>query len=340
MSRKAHARGGRRRKSGLQAEVQPSDIDLFGEGPEEDSLSPIFKFEQMQRAMHLHLEGLQFADEDEKQHYLQHWIGVRSYRELVAEYEDDPIEVAQALAFRAMDSEFQEDAIDLARRALALDPDCIDAQTCLVLAETDKIDEAIDQLRGILAAAEARLREAFIAAQAGHFLSSLRIRPHARTCLELVRLLLEEQRQQEAIDVCRNAVQLNPQDTDDLREVLLGLLLATGDVAGAQELIGAHPHDTGAVFLYGRVLARLLAGDQAGAQEALQRAYAANYHAYRYLVGQAHAVPHMQGGYPTPGSPQEALHCLRILDDALGTIPGVFDWLRQATISVPRKKRR
>jgi tetratricopeptide (TPR) repeat protein len=220
-----------------------------------------------------------------------------------------------------------ERAAELARRALALDPDCSDALYVLALNAASSRQEQITLLEQAVSAAERRLGgPPFFVENRGHFWAILETRPYMRARAALADILRGEGRLAEAMKQYEALLDLNPNDNQGLRDVLLGCYLRTGDLEGSRRLLEQYEQDCGAVFSYGRVLERFLAGDLEGAAMARQAARQANSHVENYLTGRKQ-FPRRPPEWCSPGDENEAVHCGYYLADAWRRHPAALAWL-------------
>jgi tetratricopeptide (TPR) repeat protein len=301
--------------------------------PERDSIDdepPVpsrYMSEQFHRVVSKMMADKEFADMEEMQRYLDEHVAGRKLDDLMTIIEDDPVEVAQTVAFRAMDADAYEDALDLANRALALDPECVDAlvtrETCL----STSPDDAIARVRAVIDRVERAWGKQYMRETEGHFWGEIETRPYMRARQDLVGLLSNEGHLPEAIDACRTMLRLNPGDNQGAREMLLGLLLQVGDAAGAEELTRQYEKDAGAIFMWGRALACFQAeGRSTGAAGSLARAIKANPYVYDFLTGRR-KPPEERPAYHGFGDPAEAAFFLQMQGMAWIETPGALDWL-------------
>jgi tetratricopeptide (TPR) repeat protein len=216
---------------------------------------------------------------------------------------------AQDLAFEAMETATAAKASSLAKKALAKDPDCVDALVVLAGIEADSAKAAIEGLQKAVEAGERSLGAKFIKKNKGHFWLILETRPYMRALEHLATVLRARGSNLEAIKNCEKMIGLNPGDNQGVRDPLLGLYLATGKLEGARNLLDDYGDDSMANFAWGRVLERFLSGDKPGAAAALKKARKANPFVEVYLSGQRNLPKEMPDMY-SPGSDEEALMCL------------------------------
>jgi lipopolysaccharide biosynthesis regulator YciM len=87
-----------------------------------------------------------------------------------------------------------------------------------------------------------------------------------RARMDLAQLLLSTGRTQDAIRHFEALLELNPNDNQGVRDILLGCYLSCDDLTGAQRLFRDYGEDTTAMFAWGRTLERFLSDDLPGAQ--------------------------------------------------------------------------
>ena len=95
----------------------------------------------------------------------------------LSDEEADARDEAQQIAFDAMESSTEAQALKLAKRALKLDPDCVDALVVLAGIETDSPQQLIDRLQQAVAAGERSLGVRFIREIKGYFWGLIETRP-------------------------------------------------------------------------------------------------------------------------------------------------------------------
>ncbi len=240
--------------------------------------------------------------------------------------ESDAKDEAQELAFEAMEAESEAGARKLAKRALKLDPDCVDALVLLTSLEAHTPKEAIAGLQKAVAAGERSLGAKFIEENKGHFWLILETRPYMRALGELANLLGGEGIRLDAIRIYEKMLELNPNDNQGVRDSLLGAYLCIDDLQGAGRLLKKYKEDGGANFAWGRLLERFLAGDQAGARAALKQARQANHFVELFMTAQK-PIPQEQPEMYSMGSEEEAVLCMDAVGRALALHKDAVFWL-------------
>lgn len=235
---------------------------------------------------------------------------------------------AQELAYDAMEASDPAEAADLARKALALDPDCTDALYTLALNAATSRREQIECLERAVAGAERNLGgPRYFEENRGHFWGLLETRPYMRVRAALADILRGEGRLTEAIAHYQALLELNPNDNQGLRDVLLGCYFLADNLEGVRRLLKQYEGEFSAVFQYARVLERFLAGDREGAAQALKEARKENPHIEAFLLGKK-KLPRRLPEYLQFGHETEAIHCAVYMGEAWKRQPKAVSWLQ------------
>jgi tetratricopeptide (TPR) repeat protein len=240
--------------------------------------------------------------------------------------EADKKDEAQQIAFDAMEAETEAEARKLAKRALRLDPDCVDALVLMNDLDAPTRMARIEGLKKAVEAGERALSAKFIQKNKGHFWLLLETRPWMRALDRLANDLKEAGLNLDAISIYERLLELNPNDNQGVRDPLLGLYLTVGDLRSAGKLLKKFEEDALANFAWGRVLERFLAGDRAGAKAALEIARVANRHVELYLTARK-PLPEDPPEMYSPGSEEEAVLVLSNLSGAWAAHKEATFWL-------------
>lgn len=233
---------------------------------------------------------------------------------------------AQELAYAAMEAPTEAQARKLAKRAVAKDPDCVDALVVLTSLEAKSPREAIAGLQKVVAAGERSLGAKFFKENKGHFWGILETRSYMRAREELAELLRAEGIYLDAIEHYEALLALNPGDNQGVRYPLLGLYLTMGNLEAARKLLGAYEDDAMATFAWDRVLERVLSGDLRTASAALESARKENRFIELYLTARKKMPRRMPEAY-SMGSDEEAIVCLEHIGPAWAEHPEAATWL-------------
>jgi tetratricopeptide (TPR) repeat protein len=243
---------------------------------------------------------------------------------------DDPKVAAQEealqLAFDAMVAPSPAIARKLVKRALVLDPACIDALVLLNSLDARTPEKAIEGLKNAIAIGERSLGAKFTRDNKGHFWLILETRPYMRALAELANLLRSLGKHTEAIGTYEKMLELNPGDNQGVRYLLLGLYLVVGNLAGADRLLKTYKNDAGANVAWARVLERFLSGEKKAATAALKTARKENGFVELYMGGKKKLPAYLPDGF-APGSEEEAILCVDTLAAAWASHPEAVLWL-------------
>jgi tetratricopeptide (TPR) repeat protein len=249
-----------------------------------------------------------------------------SAREGLSDAEADAKDEAQQIAFDAMDAPTEAQARRLAKRALKLDPDCVDALIVIVDLDAHTERERLEGLQRAVAAGERSLGDKFIRENTGHFWMLIETRPYMRALEVLAQAYRVHGMRADAIGNYEKMLRLNPNDNQGVREPLLGLYLEYGDLKSAARLLKQYEEDGSAGLAWGRVLERFLAGDPEGAAAALKGARRANPHVELFLT-ELKPLPKELPELFSVGSEGEAVMCLNYMGGAWAEHGEAVRWL-------------
>lgn len=328
-NRKLHKQAKRRERPRREKHAQRS---LPVRAEEDDSPAPgsvlpsSFASERALNEIHQLLEGREFGSKAEMNSFLETLLG-DGLEKAFEKRPRDPKWQAQELAWQAMEAASPDQAASQARQALALDPDCVDALVTLAHSTVPSLPELISRLREALAVTENALGKDFIEENRGQFWGITRTRPYMRARFDLAGELLRAGQDDEAIGHFAAMLELNPNDNQGVRDILLGLYLLSGRMEEARVLLKKYERDYSAMFAWGRVLERFLSGDWDGAAAALGNARARNRDVEQYLTGRR-PPPNRLPDYYSPGKESEATYCAFYLARAWTMRSQAVQWLR------------
>jgi len=282
--------------------------------------------EKVMRDVHRVMQGQEFQSIEEANAFLARLAGPGLKEALKKAPTLSPQQEAQELAYRAMEAPTRTRALPLAQQALAKDPDCVDALVTLAAASARSVEDLIAGLERAVEAGERSLGAQYFEENKGHFWGMLETRPYMRARQQLADLLLDAGRVSEAIGHFEALLDLNPNDNQGVRDILLGCYLAGDDLDDAHRLLRVYDEDASAVFAWGRTLERVLSGDFKGAEHALKYARNHNRFVELYLTGKKKLPRAMPDSYSF-GSEAEALICMESMGEAWAGHPEALIWL-------------
>ena len=212
----------------------------------------------------------------------------------------------------------------LARQALAEDPHHVEAGI-LVAESTRAVDRQIELFQHAKQAAAVVLG-GDMEELAGQFWGFHETRPICRACHGLAVAFADAGQYGDAVEQYRDMLRLNPNDNQGVRYEIVPLLLEQERDAEAIEVLDRYP-ELSAQWLYTKVLVEFRRGGRsAAAKKALQAAFRANDHVLELL--QSDEPPLMPDSY-APGSPEEAAICIEELDTVWDETAGYMEWMFQ-----------
>lgn len=301
--------------------------DIWEVGPDEplERMPSPYASERALLDLHEAMEGRDFSGVDEMNAYLN-TLTEDGLEQALGDKPRSPKRQAQELAYEAMEAESRSRRVGLAREALAIDSDCVDALATLAHTTATSQRDLIDQLGAAVAAGERSLGRDFFEEHHGAFWGIIETRPYMRARFALARELLEAGFVEEAIGHMETMLELNPQDNQGVRDSLLPEYFLVEDLEGARRLLDRFENDASAIHMWGRVLERYLSGDIDGASTALKQAREWNPYVQRYLAGRR-PLPRTIPEYYSPGQEDEAIVCADDLCAAWQHHPAAIEWL-------------
>ena len=235
---------------------------------------------------------------------------------------------AQDLAYKAMDTRNPEEAMRFCARAIDMDPRCVNALV-MMAGTLDDLDKRADHLSCVVRIAEEDLGgRSYLKENRGRFWGLLETRPYMRARTYLAETLSQAGKKEDAIAEYEALLDLNPQDNQGLRYVLTGLYLETGNLDDMQRLRDEYEDEASTVFAWSAVLESLIAGDIAGAEQALADARETNPHFEIYLLGRK-PMPRTMSDYYDSSDEDEAIMCLDAIGKAWKKHHEAMRWLRK-----------
>jgi tetratricopeptide (TPR) repeat protein len=295
---------------------------------EDDDPEPAFSWHVTERSMRdlgKLLQSQEFKSLEEANAFLSQRLATG---ELPHSEPESPEERAQEVLDRAWRARGRR-AIQLARQALEIWPDCADAWSLLAARAPDPETARELYVRGV-AAAERVLGPEIFREEAGRFWGILETRPYMRARQGLAEVLVDLDRLEEAAEHLQELLRLNPNDNLGVRDSLSHLLIALDRDAEAEELLDRYDEDPSAAMTYPRALLRFRKeGDSFEARRLLTRAERTNPFVPATLLG-TRPLPPPSDLY-APGSEEEAVVYRLVAYKAWQHTPDALDWLQRRT---------
>jgi tetratricopeptide (TPR) repeat protein len=242
---------------------------------------------------------------------------------------DRAVNEAQNIMYDAWEAPTRHRAAALAKKALAISPDCADAYVLLAQETAKSLDEEIDLYRQGVEAGERALGKKAFREDAGHFWGILETRPYMRARAGLAECLWIAGQREEAVEHYRDMLRLNPDDNQGLRYLLIPRLIELGRDEDAEKLFAQYSDDASAFWGYSRVLLDFRKhGESPAADKSLKEALKGNKHVPAYLVGRREMPPGLPPHYSF-GSEDEAVIYVDDNKAAWKATPGALEWLAE-----------
>jgi len=296
------------------------------------SMSIRADMERMNRAIGKIMSEQDFDSPEAANEFLQSLTTGRTIDEIIAMVETGPEDEALELVQMAMDAATVTESLSLCRKALRIDPHCIEARVMLAGINAHSLKDLAKKLRTIVREGEGHFGETFMEENRGHFWVMVETRPYMRARQNLVEVLYDAGAISEAIAECEDMLELNPNDNQGMRDMLRGFYLEVGDLEGIRRLKERYNEDILASAAWPLVLERWLAGALAEAECLAREAHERNPHVARYFAGTRGVPSDMPDGYAL-GSPEEAKICAGFLIKAWKRHPQAMKWLRELNLT-------
>lgn len=248
------------------------------------------------------------------------------------------ISQAQGLAYDAGDEPDRARRNALARKALGISPLCADAWLELAKLRNLTPEARHEYLERAVCAGELAIGERRFVEDKGDFWLILETRPYMRARHALAEDLWFSGSHDEAIGHLREMLELNPNDNQGLRYILLTWLMWLDDDAAVRHLLDDHAQEISTFLDFTRaLLAFKEKGDSDVARLAAAHAILSNRHVGRYLAdpGSWHAT----SDFYSPGQESEAAWYTQCLGFAWRRTPGSIEWLVNQTAKEPALNR-
>ncbi|WP_179506723.1 MULTISPECIES: hypothetical protein [unclassified Sphingomonas] len=253
----------------------------------------------------------------------------------------DEINEAQELAYNAWDEPDRTRRNMLARKALARSPLCADAWLQLSKLRNLSDIQRREYLLRAVCAGELAVGERRFAEAKGDFWLILDTRPYMRARCALAQDLWYSSNPDERIEAIahlREMLELNPNDNQGLRYILLVWLIRTDADQAAAALLAKYHDEVSAFMEFTRVfLAYRAQGDCEKTRDMAAKACLANRHIPRHLANSE--LWHKASGTYSPGRESEAAWYAQELGIDWFCTHDAIEWLSQCTDREPKRNR-
>ncbi|MBN1471123.1 MAG: hypothetical protein JW925_05030 [Syntrophaceae bacterium] len=261
---------------------------------------------------------------------------VKSKKTPVKKISKEAERAAQELIYDAWESNNKKTRISLAKEALLLFSDCADAYNILAQDAAKFPEESKEFYRKGIEAGRRALGEKIFKEDSGHFWGLLETRPYMRSRAGLMNCLWDEGSHDEAIDHARALLQLNKNDNQGIRYILISYLACLGRYDELETFMNSpeYKNDGMAEWLYTKALLLFVkTGDSIKARKELSAALHMNKHVPKYLLGKK-KIPRLLPDRITIGGEDEAYCYAAGNVSAWGKVPGARFWLKEQAIEM------
>ncbi|MEM7131021.1 MAG: tetratricopeptide repeat protein [Chloroflexota bacterium] len=292
--------------------------------PDVDPQAARMDMERSLRGVNKLLEGQDFDSVDEINAFLQSQLVGGKAPEFVPE---TPEEEAQEIMYEAWQTEDPRQRVALARQAIEIDADCVDAYVLLAEETAGSVADAKKLYADGVRAGERALGADFFEENEGHFWGITETRPYMRARMGLADCCWSLGQHADAIEHYQEMLRLNPGDNQGVRYLLLTCLLESKEDDKAKELLDQFDDDAMASWHYSRALWTFRQfGDREIARDELATALEQNSFVPAYLLGEK-GLPRQRPEYIEWGGESEAVEYAASAIQLWKETPGALKWL-------------
>lgn len=239
------------------------------------------------------------------------------------------LESAQDMMYEAWDQKNKQERIRLARKALAISPDCTDAYVLLAEETAASLPEAKKLFQKGVEAGERALGQEGFKEHVGHFWGVLETRPYMRARLGLAQTLWEMSEHEEAIRHYREMLKLNPNDNQGIRYILVYSLARLSRYKELEDHLESKEYqdDCAPDWLYTKALLCFIkTGPSPEANSLLDKAKSFNPYVPDYLTGRKRIPDTLPETIKVGGEDEGYCYAEKFLP-IYQRVPGAIDWL-------------
>lgn len=202
--------------------------------------------EKVFREMHKAIEGKEFENEEQVNKFMNEFV--QNFNKGLKENKKadsyDYLKMAE-------DAVTVEETIKYAKKALKLDPYCLDAEYLIAQSEAESIDALIIKMEKIIRKGEEQLEKRGISMEedAGSFYGLWETRPYMRIRKGYLELLLEMGRFRMAVGEAEELLRLSENDNLGVRFSLMALYCYFEDEKNALNLLGRYEEESSFMLL-------------------------------------------------------------------------------------------
>ncbi len=256
-------------------------------------------------------------------------VAASTWRRPKIEEPDTPLGQAQALVYDALETDDIVGKEALLRRAVAITEDCVDAWVLLAQDTAPDAETALEFYESGVEAAERVLGDAAFTEHRGQFWVRPETRGYMRARQGMALALWDMREFDDAIAIYQDLLDLNPNDNQHVRYLLITALLERDEDREAGTLLKRYADDLSATWAYSRALLSFRTeGNGRRANASLKDASVVNYIVPDYLLGRLSAPRDLPPELFDDVEGEAITYFWSGIAGWLRT-PGAIDWLRE-----------
>ena len=241
--------------------------------------------------------------------------------------DDEELSKAQEIIQKAWESMDPKMRVKLAKKALKISPNCVNAYVILGNDLAGSNQEKYSYYQQGVDVGEEYFGAKYFKKNRGYFWGLLETRPYMRALSGTASCLWALGEKEKSIEVHKKMLELNPDDNQGIRYLLLDTLLTLKRYKEVEDLVMEYGESDEAVWSFTKALLKYIdAGDSLIANKLLKKALNQNVFVKAYLTGE-NRIPHDRPDYQGWGDESEAiLYTVNHLNH-WRIVPGAVDWL-------------
>lgn len=242
--------------------------------------------------------------------------------------EEEQLNLAQDIIYDAWEADTPEQKIALAKQALLISPNCVDAYNILAHYSTTTYDESLKLYEKGIAIAESLYENP----DTDNYIAFGRLtnRPYLRSRVGAIECLLALGCKNKAIKNCKELLKIDTRDGHGIRYVLLPLLIETSKDKQAETLLKRYKDDCSAYWFYGRTLLDFRKyGESEITNQSLNVALKHNQHVPRHIIAKKKSA--CPESYRS-GHESEAIAYVSFNLNAWQKTEGAIAWLKKLSV--------
>lgn len=276
--------------------------------------------------MHEYMEQFDFDNEEQMKKEMQKFIQKLNNNEI--EFEDEPRFQSDNLLEEAYNTTSKTKAIKLAKQALEIYPDNIDAECFITEFEENQIKK-LSKMEAIIEKAKKILEKdnVFERENIGHFWGMIETRPYMRARNRKITILMDLGRYTEAIKECEEMLRLCENDNLGIRYTLIGLYCILEKFEECEKLYKKF-NEYSAFMLFPMAIMYFKKGDYKKSKKFLKDVQEVNSHIIKILKNDIAMLANSEDiEYYAPGSIEEASIIVTDLLYLLGSVPSFITFM-------------